>query len=86
MFIRVTNARTGKMVTANPNMIGLIRDNEGSKYPNTNAVIIMNDSQNSFIPCIETEDQIHQLIASVSGNTANRRPMREEPPVNEDVR
>lgn len=74
MFIRITNARTGKMNTINPAMIGMVQDREDERYPNTNAVIIMNDGsatrQATFIPCVETEEEISARISGASGGTA----------------
>ena len=73
MFIRVTNARTGKMVTINPNSIANVQDRDDDRYPTTKAVILLNDKTETFIPCKETEDEIHRLISGSSGGVATRR-------------
>ena len=70
MFVRVTNARTGKMVTINPNMIGMVQDRDDPQYPTTKSVIIMNDGRNTFVPCLEDEEYISRQISGASGGTA----------------
>lgn len=72
MFIRVTNARTGKLVTINPSMIGMVQDRDDPQYPTTKSVIIMNDGRNTFVPCLEDEDYISRQISGATGGVANR--------------
>lgn len=72
MFIRVTNARTGKQVTINPSMIGMVQDRDDPQYATTKSVIIMNDGRNTFIPCTEDEEYISRQIAGAAGGVANR--------------
>lgn len=92
MFIRVTNARTGKQATINPSMIGMVQDRDDPQYPTTKAVIIMNDGRNTFIPCLEDEEYISRQLAGATGGVANRGQaqqapqQRDEPPVNTNER
>lgn len=72
MFVRVTNARTGKMVTINPSMIGMVQDRDDPQYPTTKSVIIMNDGRNTFVPCLEDEEYISRQISGAAGGVANR--------------
>lgn len=83
-LIRVTNASTGKMSTINPAAISSIQDRNDPKWPRTNAAIVMNDNKNSFIPTVETEEEIWAKIDAVSPRMPSQR--REDPPVNTDER
>lgn len=72
MFIRVTNALTGKMVTINPSMVGSVQDRDDPKYPKTKSALIMADTRNTFIPCAETEEEISRLLSGAMGGMAGK--------------
>jgi hypothetical protein len=76
MLIKVTNARTGKAAFISPNIIGQLSERDDPKYPNTNSVLVLNDTRETFIPCVETVDQIaHMMAGAVAASPRRSAPI-----------
>lgn len=66
MLIRVTNAINGRIAMINPNSISQLLDRDDPKYPNTKAVLVLNDSKETFIPCREDVETIASMLTGAT--------------------